>query len=136
MIVAVTGGRKWKPTPEWHGAVWSTALEELLRKKNVTQLHHGGCSGADLFCASVANVVPGVRVVEHRADWKKHGKAAGPIRNRKMLKESTADVLLAFPGGRGTHHCKSVAIELGIPRVMPFLQEVGGKCHVTWYYQE
>lgn len=49
-----------------------------------------------------------------RADWDKHGKAAGPIRNRAML-DSGVDLLIAFPGGRGTQDCVRAAKERGIP---------------------
>lgn len=36
------------------------------------------------------------------ADWKTHGKAAGPIRNQQMLDEGKPDLVIAFPGGNGT----------------------------------
>lgn len=39
---------------------------------------------------------------EYPADWKTHGKAAGPIRNQQMLDEGNPDLVVAFPGGRGT----------------------------------
>ena len=35
------------------------------------------------------------------ADWDKHGKAAGHIRNQQML-DSGIDLAIEFPGGRGT----------------------------------
>ena len=47
-----------------------------------------------------------------RANWDKHGKAAGPIRNGEMLHE--ADFLIAFPGGKGTENCVKQAKEMGI----------------------
>lgn len=61
----------------------------------------GGCRGVDtiahdwarrMFCDT--KVMP--------ADWDKHGKAAGPIRNKEMLED--ADLLIAFWDGksRGT----------------------------------
>ena len=39
---------------------------------------------------------------EFPADWAKHGKAAGPIRNAEMLTEFLPDYIVAFPGGKGT----------------------------------
>jgi hypothetical protein len=42
-----------------------------------------------------------VTVEPHPADWKTHGRAAGPIRNQQML-DAGADLVIAFPGGRGT----------------------------------
>jgi hypothetical protein len=36
------------------------------------------------------------------ADWKKDGRAAGPIRNSVMLLQHNPQAVIAFPGGRGT----------------------------------
>jgi len=36
------------------------------------------------------------------ADWEKDGLAAGPMRNQRMLDEGKPDLVIAFPGGRGT----------------------------------
>ncbi len=41
-------------------------------------------------------------VKTYPADWDKHGKAAGSIRNQLMLYETQPHIVLAFPGGRGT----------------------------------
>ena len=38
---------------------------------------------------------------EYPADWKLYGRSAGPIRNQEML-DSGIDLVIAFPGGRGT----------------------------------
>lgn len=37
-----------------------------------------------------------------KADWKAKGRAAGPLRNGKMLSEYRPDCVIAFAGGRGT----------------------------------
>jgi hypothetical protein len=37
-----------------------------------------------------------------RADWRRWGRAAGPIRNQQMLDENPIDVTLALPGSTGT----------------------------------
>jgi hypothetical protein len=36
-----------------------------------------------------------------KADWHRHGRAAGPIRNQKML-DWGPDLVVAFAGGTGT----------------------------------
>lgn len=36
------------------------------------------------------------------ADWQANGRAAGPIRNQKMIDEGRPTKVVAFPGGRGT----------------------------------
>lgn len=50
-----------------------------------------------------------VPCTEYPADWKTHGRAAGPIRNQQMLDEGKPDVVIAFPGGRGTADMKQRA---------------------------
>lgn len=41
-----------------------------------------------------------IRYEVFRADWDKHGKAAGPIRNQEMLDNGKADALVAFWDGK------------------------------------
>ena len=36
------------------------------------------------------------------ADWKRYGRGAGPARNQAMLVEFNPQLLVAFPGGKGT----------------------------------
>lgn len=57
--------------------------------------------------------VSNVRVYE--ADWDAHKKAAGPIRNKKMLTESQPHVIIAFKGGNGTAHMIKISKEAGVP---------------------
>lgn len=61
----------------------------------------GGAKGADDMAASFA-MVHWTGYEEYKADWEKYGKAAGPIRNQQMLDEGKPDLVVAFPGGRGT----------------------------------
>jgi hypothetical protein len=37
----------------------------------------------------------------YHADWQL-GRKAGPIRNQRMLDEGRPELVIAFPGGRGT----------------------------------
>jgi hypothetical protein len=63
---------------------------------------HGGCpTGADKLADEWCDVW-GVRKRVYLPDWQKHGRAAGPIRNRRMLEEGKPDLVVAFRGGRGT----------------------------------
>lgn len=67
---------------------------------------HGGATGADAIANAwaFAQRAAGreVYVECYPAEWAKYGKAAGPIRNQKMLMETSPDLVLAFPGGKGT----------------------------------
>lgn len=65
-------------------------------------LIEGGALGADRLARRWAYMVGGIAVETYPADWDAHGKAAGPIRNQQMIDEGKPDVVLAFPGGRGT----------------------------------
>jgi hypothetical protein len=56
----------------------------------------------------------GVCCETYPADWYTHGKAAGPIRNQKMLDDAFPDVVLAFPGGRGTADMVRRAEKVGV----------------------
>lgn len=68
-------------------------------------LFHGACQGIDLNTASAAKK-RGWRVVSFPADWKKYGKAAGPIRNEEMINQNP-DLVLAFlaKNSKGTLNC-------------------------------
>jgi len=82
---------------------------------------HGDCkTGADAIVDRVARQY-GYTVETHPADWEKHGKAAGPIRNGVMTLLG-ADLCLAFWDGfsRGTLDCITQAVKTGIPvRIIP-----------------
>lgn len=69
--------------------------------------------GADYFGELYA-AKKGYKLTVFPADWDKHGKAAGPIRNKKMAEY--ADGLIAFWDGksRGTKSMISLAEEYGL----------------------
>lgn len=74
----------------------------VLRDGNgITTLIHGGAPGADALAATWA-IEHDITCSTYVADWFKHGRAAGPIRNEAMLIEGRPDCVVAFPGGRGT----------------------------------
>lgn len=74
----------------------------------------GGARGIDTIARRAAKRV-GAKFTEIPADWKKHGKAAGPIRNGLML-DLEPDLVWAFPVGKsiGTRNCIKQAKERGI----------------------
>lgn len=104
MRVIVCGGRDFADR---------ALLEETLDKLDITVLISGGAVGADSLGEAWArkNEIP---YVVMPARWKRHGKSAGPIRNREMAKLHP-DLVVAFPGGSGTKDMIRVAKERGIP---------------------
>lgn len=84
-----------------------------LDKLNVTCIVTGGATGADQIAEDYA-IYKNIKLIVHRAKWSEHGKAAGPIRNKKMLTEENPDIVIAFPGGRGTADMISQAKNFGV----------------------
>jgi predicted Rossmann-fold nucleotide-binding protein len=77
-----------------------------------TTIVHGAAPGADSLAAEEA-ALRGLDVEAHPADWAAHGRAAGPIRNQRML-DAGAELVIAFPGGRGTADMVRRSREAGI----------------------
>ena len=92
MRILVCGGRKYDNYQR---------LAEVLGSWKPTHIICGGAPGADYMAS---NYAVGCKIPQSvfYADWDEHGNKAGPIRNQKMLDEGRPDMVIAFPGGRGT----------------------------------
>lgn len=80
-------------------------------------LIEGQARGADLMAARWAvHRLPSQQHWRFPADWKKYGRAAGPIRNKQMLEQGQPDIVLAFGGkeGKGTNNMVGIAAKAGI----------------------
>jgi hypothetical protein len=117
MRILVCGGRDYGSKIE--GDLVLPDLEKIenvysvLDQLKPTVIIEGGARGADSIARSWA-IKNNINLITERADWEKHGKSAGPIRNSKMLKDYKPDMVLALPGGSGTNHMKKIAKEAGI----------------------
>lgn len=99
MRVLVCGGRNFHDVD-----VVFSALDAVLKscKHDCMTIIQGGATGADQLARSWCSY-RSVPYDNYPAEWKKHGgKVAGPIRNQRMIDEGKPDIVLAFPGGRGT----------------------------------
>lgn len=116
----ITGSRAHQWTPYDSHALLITVREILEKTHELPVLVHGGATGADTGAARVGQQLLNLPTEVHRADWKKYGRAAGPIRNKEMVNLG-ADLCLAFPdhpkgqGSRGTWGCIDLAHQSGIP---------------------
>jgi hypothetical protein len=80
----------------------------------VSCIIHGGSRGADSLARAWAKR-NGVMTEQYSADWRQYGKAAGPMRNQQMLNSGAPDLVIAFPGGRGTADMVRRAKDAGVP---------------------
>lgn len=94
-VVLVCGGRDYADRARFWSVMDIYAGDAVV-------IVHGMCpTGADDL-AEVWALDTGKTVKRYPADWKQHGRAAGPIRNQRMIDEGRPTKGIAFPGGRGT----------------------------------
>lgn len=95
MRVLVCGSREWTDVAAVHGALYGLAA--LVGDEDDFVVIQGGAPGADSVASDWVAVTD--LADEHLAfpaDWDRHGKAAGPIRNQQMIDEAKPDVVIAF----------------------------------------
>lgn len=108
-VILVCGSRTWS---------YGRAVYDMLNVEEPTVVVHGDCPiGADAYAAGWCNLhdVPQRR---YPADWRTHGRAAGPIRNQQMLDAEQPDLVLAFRSrgtSRGTDDMIRRAKRAGVP---------------------
>lgn len=109
-VILVCGGRDYG-----NQAMLFGVLDMIAEHERVDTIIQGGADGADrlarIWCQNRF-----CRMLNYPADWRTHGKAAGPIRNQQMIDHGKPDLVLAFPGGRGTadmvRRAKAAGIEV------------------------
>ena len=111
MNICVCGSRYWK-NKDFVEDKLNTMLGYMEDTSNVTILE-GGATGVDTFAREYAKK-KGIAWKEYPADWDKLGKAAGPIRNEKMIGD--ANIVMAFlergKENKGTQNAISQAKKL------------------------
>ena len=106
MKVIIAGGRDFVPSDSNY-----IELTALLLEIKASEVVCGMATGADTFGASIGKKL-GLPIKEFPAEWFKYGRSAGPKRNKEMAQY--ADVLIAYPGGRGTANMKKEAEKAGL----------------------
>lgn len=125
MRIIVCGGRRYT-----NGALVYTELDKLHEKTPIRALMHGGAHGADRLAREWAHTKPDIIRFRSKADWLdlshpdavikerpdgvKYDAMAGHRRNAKMLSWGP-DLVVAFPGDRGTHDMIDQATKAGVP---------------------
>lgn len=108
--ILVTGSRTWTDV-----AGLRAVLDHWRRRLPGAVLVHGDARGADRLAAGLWRSW-GLPTEAHPADWARHGRAAGPLRNQAMV-ATGARVCLAFirRASSGATGCAHLAEAAGIP---------------------
>ena len=104
MITVICGGRN-----QFLNIARIEALEKI--RASMSFVISGGATGIDNDCILWAKV-HGIPNAVYYAEWKRHGKKAGILRNIEMSK--MAEQCIVFKGGKGTAHMKEICIKRGI----------------------
>lgn len=97
MRVLVCGGRDYKDRE----VLFRTLSNIDAYEYHIDTIIEGGARGADMLAREWAiENRRGYITVE--ADWDRFGRQAGPVRNQQMLVQTRPELVVAFPGGKGT----------------------------------
>lgn len=117
MKILVCGGREFADTYMMDSVLTRYYMEApTINDKVDFMIVNGGARGADKMSTRWAEF-RSLPVIEYPADWEKYGRSAGPIRNKQMLDVAKPDLVLAFPGGKGTANMIKQARAAGVPVV-------------------
>lgn len=108
MRVLVCGGRDYSDIKRIY-----EVLDDMLKWSVVDCIIEGDARGVDRIAGYWAKKNR-IDLKLFPADWDKYKKAAGFIRNKQMLDEGKPDLVLAFPGGKGTAMMVKIAREAGV----------------------
>ena len=103
---------------------FKSQMDRLITYYESVRLVSGHARGADAFAERYA-AETGIPIQVFPAEWKKYGKAAGPIRNRAMLDyaKEEAPVVAAFWDGQSR----------GTGNMLKQAKAAGAECHVFSY---
>jgi hypothetical protein len=123
VIIVVTGSRNWDDSNLIRAVLTGIADKARAAGQNPV-LIHGNARGVDKMAERIW-IELGLPFKRYPADWGRHGKAAGPIRNRQMIDTENPDLVVAFRKGgtdsKGTTDCMTYAQGKGI-EVIPWEQ--------------
>ena len=91
-------------------------MEDVLKQWDIRLVIEGEARGADTLAREYGER-HGIPVLAFPADWNKHGRAAGPIRNKQMLTEGKPELVVAFrgPNSKGTQNMIDQSKKSNIP---------------------
>ena len=117
--IIICGGRDFSDQ-----VLFEQSLSKILCQYKDIELISGHAKGADTFAEQYA-IQHKVPISVFKPDWKKYGRAAGPIRNKEMLDYALVNnpVVIAFWDGNSK----------GTANMINQAKKAGAECHVIYY---
>lgn len=107
--LAIVGSRSYNEKKAFDNVVNAWITQHGVPEYIVT----GDASGADAMAREYATQ-HGIKLIVHKADWREHGRAAGPIRNSLIVKDCTAMIAFLMAHSKGTQDSIAKAKKIGI----------------------
>lgn len=124
MRILIAGDREWT-----NAKAIRQIIDGLVKQHGQFTLIHGAGRGVDSLAAHIAKYSYQLPIMEFPANWERHGKAAGPIRNRQMLAEGRPDLVVVIHNNlaesKGTGDMFYISGIAKVPRV--WYSEKGGE---------
>lgn len=89
-------------------------MKTILKWYDCTQIISGGAKGADKLAKKYA-AENNIQIKEFLPNWNAHGKSAGYIRNKDIIKNCDEVVAFWNKKSKGTKSSINIAIETGKP---------------------
>lgn len=118
MKLVIAGSRTLNPSYQF---IWNAI--KMLKLQTITEIISGGAEGVDSEAQHFASHMD-LPFSLFPADWKTHGKAAGPIRNKQMAHYAHALLLIWDGESRGSSNMKKEMLKLKKPVYEVILREV------------
>lgn len=117
MRVAIVGSRDWPFADQIRNAVASLEPTDVLVS--------GAARGTDTIAENAA-LQRGLQTIIHPADWDTHGKSAGYIRNKYIVRDADRVIAFQYKRSKGTQHTIDIAKKKGIPvKLIEYTDEAG-----------
>ena len=128
--IIVCGGRHFDDYNRMRSTI-DGVIAEIGSSVTAVEIVSGHCAGADQLGEKYAEE-HGYPCKVFPANWEKHGRAAGPIRNSEMIKyasEAEVPVVVAFrsPRTRGTNDTVKKATKKGFKVVVVDYDQTAGQ---------
>ena len=107
MKLIIAGSRGINHIQHLYNSILTLDLGNIIREK-VTEIVSGGARGADSLSEILAKKL-NIPLQSMPADWNKHGKSAGYVRNEEMAKYADACLVLWDGTSKGSKHMIDLA---------------------------